>query len=73
MIVAMKTVLDDTKELLTELGVAPEAYSGGGFANRTPITGEVIADMRWDDDAAADAAIAKASGRFRNVALDARS
>ena len=69
MIVAMKTVLDETKELLAELGVAEEAYSGGSFSNRTPITGEVIAELRWDDDEAAGAVIAKARTAFEEWRL----
>ena len=69
MIVAMKTVLDETKELLAELGIAEEAYSGGSFANRTPITGEVIAELRWDEDEAAGAVIAKARTAFEEWRL----
>ena len=69
MVLTMKTVLDETKELLTELGVAETSYRGGEFANRTPITGEVIADLRWDDDAAVGGAIGKAQSAFEEWRL----
>jgi aldehyde dehydrogenase (NAD+) len=65
----MKTVLDETRELLAELGVDESAYSGGSFANRTPITGEVMAELRWHDEAAASAVIEKARAAFEEWRL----
>ena len=66
MIVAMKTVSEETKELLTELGVAEQAFTGGSVPVLSPITGEVIADINWDDNISAQAAIAKAQSAFED-------
>lgn len=60
--VAMKTVLEETKDLLAELGVSlPE----GSVEVRTPITGEVIAEIGWDDDFRTSAVIEKAQTSFK--------
>jgi aldehyde dehydrogenase (NAD+) len=60
----MKTVSEETKELLAELGAAEQSFSGGSVPVLSPITGEVIAQINWDDNAAAEAVIAKAHAAF---------
>lgn len=64
MIVAMKTVVSETRELLGDLGVPPEAYSGG-VASRSPITGEVIGEVRCHTEAEAGEVIGKAQAAFK--------
>jgi aldehyde dehydrogenase (NAD+) len=65
----MKSVVDETRALLADLGVAPELFSGGGSAVRSPITGEVIGEIRWHDEAAASAVIGKARRAFEQWRL----
>jgi aldehyde dehydrogenase (NAD+) len=69
MIVAMKTVAEETKELLTGLGVLDASFSGGETAVRTPISGEVIAEIHWDDTEAAGNVISKARTAFEEWRL----
>ncbi len=65
MIVAMKTVVSETLELLEELGVSRSAYQGGTIPSRSPITGEAIAHPLWLDQAAAGEVIEKAQAAFK--------
>jgi aldehyde dehydrogenase (NAD+) len=65
----MKTVLEETTELLAELGVDLTAHSGGGAKVYSPITGEEIAEIRWHDDAAASEVIAQARTAFEEWRL----
>ena len=62
--VMMKAIVEETKELLEELGVDPVTYSGGSCAVYSPITGEQIAAVKWHEDAAAAAVIAQANAAF---------
>jgi aldehyde dehydrogenase (NAD+) len=50
--------------LLSQLGVSAEAYTGGELVVRTPLTGEVIANVATTKQAAADAALAAAQKAF---------
>ncbi len=47
----MKTVADETADILRALGVLTDVSSGGDFVVRTPITGEVIGRLRTTDAA----------------------
>jgi L-aminoadipate-semialdehyde dehydrogenase len=51
-------------EILSELGVSPEAYRGGALAVRTPITGATIAHVAISTRGDADAAIRVAHAAF---------
>ena len=53
MIANKSSLLSEAKHLLTELGVADTAYSQGDLAARTPITGEVIAQVQTTQQSAA--------------------
>ena len=61
MIVTMKSVLDETKELLDDLCVV---LPPGSMEVRSPITDEVIAKLGWDDHDSACATVAKAYVAF---------
>jgi len=65
----MKTVLQETGELLAELGVDLTAHTGGGAKVYSPITGEEIAELRWHEDAAASQVIARARTAFEEWRL----
>ena len=65
----MKSVLEETKELLERLGVTPEAPSDSTCPVHSPITGEVIANVTWHNDADVAAIIAKAQSAFRSWRL----
>jgi aldehyde dehydrogenase (NAD+) len=57
-------VEDSATTLLERLGVPPAATRGGDLVVRTPITGEEIARVSRTDEAATDAAIARAADAF---------
>jgi aldehyde dehydrogenase (NAD+) len=59
------SVAIETRDLLERLGVETSALSGGGFAVRTPVTGETIAELRETTPAEAAAAIEAADRAFR--------
>jgi aldehyde dehydrogenase (NAD+) len=61
----MKTIADETRELLAELGVEPAAFLGGQSPVSTPITGEVVAEVSWHDTATVDSIIGQASLAFQ--------
>jgi aldehyde dehydrogenase (NAD+) len=50
--------------LLERLGVDADAVTGGDLVVRTPITGEELARVSRTDEAAADAAVARAAAAF---------
>ncbi|CAL75956.1 Aldehyde dehydrogenase family 7 member A1 homolog [Bradyrhizobium sp. ORS 278] len=54
----------EATEILTSLGVAPERLRGGTRAARSPVTGEVLAQVRDDTRADATAVIARAHAAF---------
>src|SRR5579863_4958405 len=58
------SVASDTAELLSDLGVHSQAFSGGGLEVRTPITGDVIAQVPITDAAEANLAINAAHMAF---------
>jgi aldehyde dehydrogenase (NAD+) len=66
MIVAMKKVSEETKELLTELGVPEQSFTGGSVPVLSPINGGVVAEINWDDNAAAETVIAHAQTAFES-------
>ncbi|HWH65342.1 MAG TPA: aldehyde dehydrogenase family protein, partial [Gaiellales bacterium] len=55
----------DTDALLTHLGIDSSLLSGGDLEVRTPITGEVIANLHSTSEADAEAAIARSVEAFR--------
>jgi len=68
--VSQTSIADEVNSLLTQLGVRSEAFSHGDLTVRTPITGEVIAQLPQSDSAMAEKAIAEARAAFlvwRNV------
>jgi len=60
----LKTIAEETAELLTELGVRRDAFAAGALLTRTPITGEVIGKVRETDPAQAAAEIKAAHEAF---------
>jgi aldehyde dehydrogenase (NAD+) len=60
----MQTVVAETRELLEELGVSPGDYMGGGSPVLSPITGDVIAEVTWHEEAAARDVIGQAQSAF---------
>ncbi|MGJ5047435.1 L-piperidine-6-carboxylate dehydrogenase [Bradyrhizobium oligotrophicum] len=58
------TLVVETAEILTSLGVAPERLRGGTRAARSPVTGEVLAHVHDDSRADATAVIARAHAAF---------
>ncbi len=64
------TVREEVIDILTRLGVPAERWQGGTLAVKTPVTGELLANVRVVDSAAASAAISAAQSAFlewRNV------
>jgi aldehyde dehydrogenase (NAD+) len=64
------TIQHEVEALLTDLGIPATAYSNGNLTTRTPITGEVIAQLPTIRAADATKAIAQANAAFlewRNV------
>ncbi|PTW50613.1 L-piperidine-6-carboxylate dehydrogenase [Rhodovulum kholense] len=59
------TLKTETDALLAQLGVARGAFTGGGMASFSPITGEAIADPAPATADEAAAAIARAKAAFR--------
>ncbi len=55
---------NEVESLLTHLGVPTAAYSGGNLTTRTPITGEIIAQLPTISAADATKAIAQAHAAF---------
>ena len=55
----------DTDALLTRLGIDSSCLSGGDLEVRTPITGEVIANLHSTSEVDAEAAIARSVEAFR--------
>ncbi|MBV9156770.1 MAG: aldehyde dehydrogenase family protein, partial [Acidobacteriaceae bacterium] len=64
----MKSVAEETAEILTSLGVARGCFSDGDIAVRTPITGEVIGNIRNISAADVNARV----GAAHQAALDWR-
>jgi aldehyde dehydrogenase (NAD+) len=54
----------EVHQLLAQLGVAPAAYTGGELTVRTPLTGQVIAQVAITSPAAANEALAAARQAF---------
>ena len=54
----------EVHELLSQLGVPVEAYTSGDLAVRTPLTGEVIANVATTQQAAANKALAAAQRAY---------
>jgi aldehyde dehydrogenase (NAD+) len=68
--VSVKTLQTEVAKILTDLGLPTTAYSGGDLTARTPLTGEVIAQVPTVNATAATKAIAEAHAAFlewRNV------
>jgi aldehyde dehydrogenase (NAD+) len=64
------TIKHEVATILTDLGIPTTAYSGGNLTVRTPITGEIIANVPTITASAAKEAIAQAQAAFlewRNV------
>ncbi len=59
------TYAADIKNLLTSMGVAPAAFSGGTIAARSPITGEVLAQIPAASPAQTTDAIGAAHAAFK--------
>jgi aldehyde dehydrogenase (NAD+) len=55
----------EAKDILAKLGVDIEKISGGGLAARSPITGEIILELKATDAADAKRAIGAAHDAFR--------
>jgi aldehyde dehydrogenase (NAD+) len=55
----------EAKEILAKLGVEPERVGGGALTARSPITGEIIAEVKASDSLAARHAIGAAAEAFR--------
>jgi aldehyde dehydrogenase (NAD+) len=53
----LRSVTEETAELLADLGVESQAFSGGQLQVRTPITGEIIASVQKTDAAEANLCI----------------
>ncbi len=58
------TIKHEVEALLTQLGVPATAYSNGNLTARTPLTGEVIAQLPTISPADATKAIAQANAAF---------
>ena len=58
------TIQQEVATILTQLGVPATAYSGGNLSVRTPITGEIIANVPTIGAAEATKAIAQAQAAF---------
>jgi aldehyde dehydrogenase (NAD+) len=60
----VKTIQEETAQILAGLGVAREAYEGGALAVHTPITGEVIGRVRTNTEAETTQVIAATAAAF---------
>ncbi len=60
----MESLVEETHELLGRLGVPVAAFTGGGRASRSPITGEIIAHVHDASPADCERAIAAAQAAF---------
>ena len=60
--IGLAPVRDDALGILARLGVAETAFGGGGLAARSPITGELIAQVAKTSREQASAAIGRAAG-----------
>ena len=58
------TLASQTRDLLTELGVAPAAFADGTLEVRSPLTGEIIATVRETSPDAVAGMIARAQEAF---------
>ena len=58
------TIKHEVEAILTQLGVPATAYSNGNLTARTPLTGEVIAQLPTITPADATKAIAQAHAAF---------
>src|SRR5580704_10264850 len=58
------TLTNDTRALLSRLGVSDHRFTGGQLAARSPITGEAIAHVRETSPEEAAAAIGRAHAAF---------
>ena len=65
----MESLVEETHELLGRLGVPQSAFTGGGRASRSPITGEIIAHVHDASPADCERAIAAAQKAFLNWRL----
>jgi aldehyde dehydrogenase (NAD+) len=61
----VKTIQQESAQILATLGVERAAYEGGALVVRTPITGEVIGQVRASSEADAAQAINSAAVAFR--------
>ena len=61
----MKTIQQETAQILAGLGVARAAFEGGALPVKTPISGEIIGQVRTSSAAETTQAIAKAAAAFR--------
>ena len=71
----IRSVAEETKEILAELGVVLDANGASSSFVRTPITGEVIGQVSWHNDTVASEVIAKArsaSEAWRQIPAPAR-
>ena len=59
------TYAREIDSLLSAMGVAPAAYTGGTIAARSPISGEVLAHVPAQDAAGVAATVARADAAFR--------
>ena len=60
----MATARDEVLPLLLRLGVPESVYQAGGLPARSPVTGEIVAELRQATAADASAAIAAATEAF---------
>ena len=60
----MKTVAEETRDLLRALGVQPDAYETGDYVVRTPITGEIIGRVHTSSNTQSAVAIQTAHQAF---------
>ncbi|HEY9207726.1 MAG TPA: aldehyde dehydrogenase family protein, partial [Acidovorax sp.] len=59
------SLVSEADQLLQRLGVPRAAYTGGTLAARSPITGEVLAQVLQHSPADATAAIGRAHAAFQ--------
>ncbi|MEI4473372.1 L-piperidine-6-carboxylate dehydrogenase [Frigidibacter sp. MR17.24] len=59
------TLSQTTQDILTRLGVAPGAWTGGSMASFSPVTGERIAQLAADTAETTAAAIGRAAEAFK--------
>jgi aldehyde dehydrogenase (NAD+) len=58
------SMISDVESILARLGVTPARYMGGTLAARSPITGEIVAEVPQDEAAGANAKIEAAHEAF---------